>query len=134
VLLARARHERFAAAWDQVEEARRAAMESMLLDRGDGALRAPPSALSPEAGGFGLDKSTLALLQWVLGALRSGRAGRPAEATSPGRARQAAARGRAGAGDDLPDEEAEAILRAALAQLEAAEAAMGGLGGEGPGD
>lgn len=129
VLLARARNARFAEAWDQVADAKRAAMETMLLDRGAAALRAPPA--QGDDGGLGLEKPTVALLQWMLGAPRTPRAAKGAEARG---AEAKAPTGGAAEAAPLDDAEAEAILAKALAQLEAAEAAMMAGGGTGADD
>lgn len=129
VLLARARNPGLAELWDQVGEARRAAMESMLLDRGEAALRAPP--LDVAEGGLGFDKPTAGLLQWALGAPRAPRTARPAE-PKPAPTKAAPAP-EAAVPPEPTDEETAAILAEALARLAAAEAALGSAADEADG-
>jgi hypothetical protein len=130
VLLARARSVQLAALWDQVGEARRAAMEAMWLDRGEAALRAPP--LDPSDGGFGLDKPTAGLLQWTLGAPRVARAGRPEPKPAAARAAEGAA-ARPALPPELSDDETEAMFAGMMVRLTAAEAALEGVP-DGPAD
>jgi hypothetical protein len=121
VLMARARDPRFAEAWDQVMEAKRAVMEAMLLDRGAQALRAPPVAEGP--GGLGLEKPTAAMLQWLLGAPRAPRPTRGPDL-------KAAAPASPVTDEALDAAVADAILEKALAQLAAVEAALAAEGGD----
>jgi pyruvate/2-oxoglutarate dehydrogenase complex dihydrolipoamide acyltransferase (E2) component len=118
MLLARARDARFARAWDEVGEARRAAMEMALLDLGQLLL-----AATAAQGAAALDKGRVALLQAIM---QPGRAARPAPtAEAPDAAAAAAARTAAEAEEEA---QANALLAQAQARIREAEAAIAAAG------